>query len=86
MAYVLPFLSLYFIFWSFSFFNLSIVDLQCCVSVRCTAEIFSYIQIYSFFYFILSFNFTIKSILFQILFPYSLLQDVKYGGGGQGRS
>ena len=43
------------------FFNWSIVDLQCCVSFRCSAKWFSYTTYISFF--------------FQILFPYRLLQN-----------
>ena len=35
-----------FIFLIFNFFNWSIVDLQYCVSFRCTAKWFSYIYIY----------------------------------------
>ena len=41
----------------------SIVDLKCCVSFRCTEKWFSYIY---------------KSILFQILFHYKLLQYTEY--------
>ena len=42
----------------FIFKNWSIVDLQCCVSFRCTANIYTY-------------------VLFQVLFPYRLLQNTE---------
>ena len=45
------------------FFNWSIVDLQCCVSFRCTAKWFSYTYIYIYF--------------FQILLPYKLSQNIE---------
>ena len=51
-------------FYFILFFNWSIVDVQCCVSFRCTAKWFSYIYIHIF--------------LFQILFHYRLLQDIEY--------
>ena len=44
--------------------DLTIFDLQCCVSFRCTAKCFIYTYIYI-------------SILFQILFPFSLLQNIE---------
>ena len=47
----------------FSFFNWSLVDIQCCVSFRCTAKWFSY---------------NIYMYIFQILFPYRLLQNIDY--------
>ena len=47
------------------FFYWSVVDLQRCVSFRCTAKWFSYI-------------YTCIYILFQILFPYRLLQNIEY--------
>ena len=46
------------------FFNWNIVDLQCCIGFRCTAQWFSYTYIYIYF--------------FQILFPYRLLQNIEY--------
>ena len=48
-------------------FSWSIVDLQRCVSFRCTAQWFSFIYIYVYIY-----------ILFQILFLYRLLQNIVY--------
>ena len=51
-----------------SFFYWSIVDLQCCVSFRCTKKWFSYIHMYIY----------IFIFLFQILLHYRLLQDVEY--------
>ena len=64
--------SFFFFFFGirFYFFNLifilyrGIVDLQCCVSFRYTAKWFSYTYIYI-------------SILFQVLFPYRLLQNIE---------
>ena len=49
----------------FSFLNWSIADLQCHVSLRCTAKLFS-------------FTYTYIYLHFQILFPYRLLQIIEY--------
>ena len=43
------------------------VDLQCCVSLRCTAKWFSYTYVHAYI-----------CILFHILFPYRLLQNITY--------
>ena len=47
------------------FFNWSIVNLQFCLSFKCTTKWFNYIYMYVY-------------IFFQILFHYKLLQDIQY--------
>ena len=59
-----PYTIFYFIF---IFKNWSIVDLPCCVSFSCRAKWFSYIYTYICIY-----------ILFQIIFPCRLLQNIEY--------
>ena len=56
------------------FLNWSVVDLQCHVSLSYTAKWFSHINIYTYIY-ICTYIY-IK--LFQILFPYRLLQNIEY--------
>ena len=48
-------------------FNWMIVDLQCHVHFRCTEQWFSYTYIHTYIH-----------VPFQILFPYSLLQNIEY--------
>ena len=64
---------LHFIRFLFLFFYWNIVDLQCCVGFRYTAKWFSFIYIYIYIYI-----FRYIYILFQILFPYRLLQNIEY--------
>ena len=62
-----PSLSTYLFFLALSLKKIywSIADLQCCVSFKGTAKWFHYTCTYIF-------------IIFQILFPYSLLQNIEY--------
>ena len=56
-------------------FNWSIVDLQCYVTFRCTAQWFSFTYIYIYIYKIYIY---IIYIYIQILFPYKLLQNIEH--------
>ena len=59
----------FFFFRLFICFYWAIVNLQCCVSFKCTAKWFSYTYIYIVIHIY---------ILFQILFHYRLLQNTEY--------
>ena len=53
------------------FLNWSIVDLQCCISLRCIAKWFIYIYVLIYMYI------CIYVYSFLILFHYSLIQDIE---------
>ena len=65
--YILQHCSFFVCFHLIFIFNWSMVDLQCCVSFKYTAQWFSYIYIHIYIH-----------ILFQILFPYRLSQNIDY--------
>ena len=69
-----------FLFLRLKTFYWSTVDLQCCVNFCCTAKWLSYTYISFFIFFSIIFFSVIHihvSILFQILFPFRLLQSIE---------
>ena len=66
-----PFLHILTIYCLWIFKNWSIVNLQCCVSFRCTAQWFNYMCV-------CVCVCVCACVLFQILFPYGLLQSIPY--------